>query len=75
MENPIKMDDLGGFTPLFSETSIYYLNKPQIITRAGCQPPRLFDLQTAMARLRFEPRSSTSQEYPAPETENGWLEI
>ena len=22
MENPIKMDDLGGFNPLFSETSM-----------------------------------------------------
>ena len=25
MENPIKMDDLGGFNPLFSETSFYSL--------------------------------------------------
>ena len=56
-----------------------YSNKAQIVTRA-VQPPLFSDLQTAMARLRFEPRSSPSQEYPAPETnseftpENGWLE-
>ena len=33
MENPIKMDDLGGFHPLFSETSIW--NKPKESGRYG----------------------------------------